>query len=52
MKNTLDDEASARRPEPAQPVTTAGDFTFVMLDAARELNRNEDLRREVARRIS
>lgn len=37
---------------PAREIATARDFTSAMLDAVRELNQNEDLRREVAKRIS
>ena len=34
---------------PVREIATARDFTSAMLDAVRELNQNEDLRREVAK---
>lgn len=52
MTDTLDNNAPASRPEPLAPIATARNFSRAMLGAARELYRDEPLRREVAKRIS
>lgn len=52
MTDIPDDNAPARQPEPAASIATAKDFSLAMLNAGRELNQNEALRREVAKRIS